>query len=254
MPIPQFIRDNTDDGRDIIRFLIDVMNGSLAGSKLCHRLTAARLLVTYERADASDFIVDNSPGAERSDEMWATIDPGLSTLIKVRTDDGRVICMFLIDVMEGRIKSANAGHRVSATRELLNRAFGKSPGRSLPRPPRPTATRRTDHGYQWTPLPARPQAATPEPTAPTAVLTEPEQEPQPEPNGASPTVHIDTDDPLYLDEDLLEWFEACYDPEFDPYEATRNERYAQSFACTDPKCEVHGEPDEIEFDPKDFHY
>ena len=44
MSIPQFIRDD-NDGRGIIKFLIDMMNGNLDSGKLCHRLTTARLLV-----------------------------------------------------------------------------------------------------------------------------------------------------------------------------------------------------------------
>ena len=58
MSIPQFITDSTDDGRDIIRFLIDVMNDDLDGARLNHRLAAARLLVIYQRADASFWSYD----------------------------------------------------------------------------------------------------------------------------------------------------------------------------------------------------
>ena len=264
MTISEFIRDNTDDGRNIVRFLIDVMNGQIDGCRLTQRLTAARLLTIYGsqsavagQDDAPDFIADNTPdtsGPERGDKIWVSIDPGLTTLIKARTDDGRVICMFLIDVMEGRIEKANAGHRVSAAKELLNRAFGKSPGRSLPRASRSTAPRRSTQKKQWTPERARAQAPTATPAAPTAVLDEPEQQTEPEANDVVP-VYRDSDDPLYLDEKLLQFYEACYDPDFDPYEATRNENYAQSYTgCPDPECDVHGNPPEIDFDPNDFHY
>ncbi len=56
MDIPKFIRDNTNDGRDILTFLIEAMNGDIDGCKLNHRLTAARLLVIYGHADASEII------------------------------------------------------------------------------------------------------------------------------------------------------------------------------------------------------
>ena len=128
MDIPHFIRDNTDDGRDIVTFLIEAMNGRIDGCTLGHRLTAARLLVIYGHDDAPDFIVDNAtPRRETRDKQWLTIDPALARLIRIKSDDGRDMCRFLIEVMQGRVEGINPGHRVSAARELLSRAFGKSP-------------------------------------------------------------------------------------------------------------------------------
>ena len=162
MSIATFIKDNTDDGRNIVRFLIDVMNGDIHGCTLSHRLAAARLLTVYGQDDAPDFIADNTPDRAESESgrrIWLEIDPGLRTLIKARTDDGRVICMFLIDVMEGRIEGIHVGHRVSAARELLNRAFGKSPGRSLSKSKRSTTPRQSTKGTR------RKVASTPEAAA-----------------------------------------------------------------------------------------
>ena len=257
MSLSKFIRDNTDEGHNIARVLIDVMEGRLDGCKISHRLTAARLLTIYGNDDAPDFIADNAPDtpeSERGDKIWVNIDPGLLTLVKTRTDDGRVLCLFLIDVMEGRVAKANVGHRVSAAKELLNRAFGKSRSRDLPRLPGSNSPKRSAHKTHQRVASTQTQAVDTVPAASTAVLTEPEQQAEPATSGSEPTIYIDSDDPLYLNEDILEWFEMCDDPEFDPYEATRNEHYAQSYTgCPNPKCEVHGEPDEIEFDPKDFH-
>ena len=43
----------------------------------------------------------------------------------------------------------------------------------------------------------------------------------------------------------------CEHPDFDPYTATIDEEYFQSFtACKDPECEVHGSPPEIHWDPQ----
>ena len=69
------------------------------------------------------------------------------------------ICMFLIDVMEGRAEGANVGHRVSAAKELLNRAFGKSQSRDLPKPPGSKASTRS------TGMTRRKHAITPEAAA-----------------------------------------------------------------------------------------
>ena len=260
MSIATYIRDNTDDGRNIVRFLIDVMNGDIEGCSLSHQLAAARLLTIYGHKDAPDFIDDNTPDKDETKNgrrIWLEIDEGLRTLIKARTDDGRVICMFLIDVMEGKYEGTHVGHRVSAARELLSRAFGKSPGRSLPRTSRTAAPRRsTRKKNQMTPEQARFQAAVDERiAAQTAVLDKPETPAQPETWDTSKVYREPDWDPLEIDEKRLQYFEACDDDNFDPYEAAQNSVYAESYKdCPDPECEVHGNPPPLEFDPNDFYY
>ena len=233
------------------------MNGRIDGSRVSHRLTAARLLIIYGYDDADDFIADNTPdssGDERAEKGWFPNDPVLASLIKTRTDGGRAICLFLIDVVKGRVEGIYVGHRVAAAKELLNRGFGRYQSRPLPKPPGSSAPRRSTHKTHQRVAKAQTQAVAAAPAASTPVLDEPEQQSEPETTDAAP-VYIDTGDPLYIDEERLEFFEACYDPDFDPYEATRNENYAQSYTgCKDPECEVHGDPPEIEFDPNDYHY
>ena len=257
MSLTQFIRDNTNDGTDIASVLIDVMEGRLDGATISHRLKAARLLIIYGNDDAPDFIADNTPDSperERAEGSWVPVDPGLASLIKLRTDGGRAMCLFLIDVVKGRVEGIHVGQRVAAAKELLDRAYGRSRSRPLPKPPGSNAPRRSTHKTHQRVPSAQPRTSVAAPAASTAVLEEPE--PQPEsPTSAVGPVNIDFDDPLYLDEKLLQFYEACYDPEFDPYEATRNPDYAESYTgCPDPECEVHGDPPEIDFDPNDFHY
>ena len=149
MTLSKYIRDNTNDGRNIARVLIDVMEGRIDDTKVSHRLSAARLLTIYGYGDVDDFPDDNSPDTsqtESGEKIWFEIDPGLRKLIKARTDDGRVVCMFLIDVMEGRVEGIHVGHRISAAKELLNRAFGKSLSRDLPKPPGSKTPRRSTRG------------------------------------------------------------------------------------------------------------
>ena len=234
MTIATYIRDNTDDGRNIVRFLSDVMNGDIEGCSLSHRLIAARLLTIYGQDDAPDFIVDNTPDTSETEsgrKIWLTIDPGPRTLIKARTDDGRVICMFLIDVMEGRIEGIHVGHRVSAARELLNRAFGKSPGKSLPRASRPAAPRRANRKNQMSPESARFQAAVDERVAaPTVVLDEPKQQPEPE-----------SDDEF--EARVYRAASRCTDPNFDPMLAATDDDYFWNYdGCDDIRCPYHGDP------------
>ena len=250
MSLSQFIRDNTNDGRNIASVLIDVMEGRLDGCKISHRLTAARLLTIYGYEDADDFIAANPASSSdvqgRRSGTWVQIDPILTTLIKIRTDDGRAIALFFIDVMEGRVEGIHVGHRVAAAKELLNRAFGKSRSRDLPKPPGSNLPKRQSHKTHQRVSPAQTQAVAAAPATSTAVLKKPEQQSEPETSDA---------DPVYIDEERLEFFEACYDPDFDPYEATWNENYARSYTgCKVPDCEVHGNPSELEFDPNDYHY
>ena len=56
------MREETDDGRDAVRFLVDVMQGSLEGFKAHHRLAAARELLHRGFDDTEPD--DPDPGSE----------------------------------------------------------------------------------------------------------------------------------------------------------------------------------------------
>ncbi len=255
MTLPQYIRDNTNDGQNIASVLIDVMEGRLDGTKISHRLTAARLLTIYGHEDADDFIADNTPDV--SDEEWGErvlveIDPAISSYIKQRSDGGREICQFLIDVVKGEIEGIHVGHRIWAARELLNRAYGKSPSRPLPKPPGSSSKRRQPRKTHRRVTSTPAQAVTPAPAASTAVL---EQQSDQE---IDPRIDIARDVDYWLaiyDSPRYEFMSECGHPDFDAYTATIDEEYFQSFtACKDPECEVHGSPPQINWDPNDYHY
>ncbi len=258
MTLSQYIRENTSDGHIIARVLIDVMEGRLDGTRISHRLTAARLLTIYGHEGADDFITDNTPDV--SDVEWGQriqveVDPAISSYIKQRSDGGREICQFLIDVVKGEIQGIHVGHRVWAARELLNRAYGKSPGRPLPKPPGSNSTRRQPRKTHQRVPSAPTQDVTPAPAASTAVLDGREQQPDQE---IDPRIDIARDVDYWLaiyDTPRYEFMEECQHPDFDAYTATIDEEYFKSFtACKDPECEVHGDPPQINFDPNDYHY
>ena len=259
MSLSQYIRDNTRDCTEVADVLIDVMEGRLDGTKIGHRLTAARLLTIYGHKDADDFIADNTP--EVSDKEWGQrvqveIDPRLSTLIKQKSNGGRDICLFLIDVVKGEVEGINVGHRVWAAKELLNRAYGRSQSRPLPKPPGSTGRRRSTHKTHQR-VPSTPtQDVAPAPAASIAVLEEHEQQ-----------SHYEIDSRINVTREEIDYRSATYDspgyefmsecqhPDFDPYVATIDEEYFRSFtACQDSECEVHGSPLEIDFDPNAHHY
>ena len=131
MTLSNIIKLKTNDGLDVIDFLVEVMHDCYEDFQICHRLQAAKLLTTYGNEDAPYFIDDN-PREPRSNRNGrkpkrpTKFDTELARVIKEDTRDGRSIARFLINVMEGELKSFKPHHRMSAARELLDRGFGKS--------------------------------------------------------------------------------------------------------------------------------
>ncbi len=145
MTLQNIIRDRTDDGVDIIDFLVNVMRNELIGLKPCHRLDAAKLLVKYERDEALNFTLDYTPEPSRSrsdsrSSEGTYFDQKLAKVIQQSTDDGRKVCRFLINVMEGELNTFKPHHRIQAARELLSRGFDKHARQEasfMERPPLP---------------------------------------------------------------------------------------------------------------------
>ena len=130
--LADIVREETDDGRLIVRFLIDVMQGLLEQSKPCHRLDAARQLLNLGFHPAQSFIDENSPAAPTRKSLRALCALGVETaplhqelaaLIREETDNGRTTVRFLVDVMQGTIPDFKPHHRLSAAKELLRRGF-----------------------------------------------------------------------------------------------------------------------------------
>ena len=131
-PLADIIREETEDGRLIVRFLIDVMKGEIDDSKPCHRLDAARQLLNLGFHGAQTVIqsVSQSAGvrAPSSTPGKSRFDQGIADLIKLETSDGRDAVRFLVDVMQGNLGDFKPHHRIAAAKELLRRGFDSSPG------------------------------------------------------------------------------------------------------------------------------
>ena len=128
--IAEIVREETGDGRLIVRFLIDLMQGSPADAKPCHRLDAARQLLNLGWAPARAFLAAHSPAARQrtspSTVPHSDVVPlhqDLAALICEETDNGRSAVRFLVDVMQGNLQDFKPHHRLSAARELLHRGF-----------------------------------------------------------------------------------------------------------------------------------
>ena len=128
-PIQEIVRQETDDGRLIVRFFVSTMQGQLQDAKPSHRIAAARQLVKLGFTEAQDFIDENAPDPKRrrrahhSPPADRKLASGLAKIVRQETDDGRVAVRFLVDVMRGGLPGFKPHHRLAAARELLRRGF-----------------------------------------------------------------------------------------------------------------------------------
>ena len=133
-PLADIVREETDDGRLIVRFLIEVMQGQIDDSKPCHRLDAARQLLNLGFDGARNVIQSVSQSASARAPSSAPgntrFDQGIADLIKLETSDGRDAVRFLVDVMQGNMQDFKPHHRLAAAKELLRRGFDNTPGHS----------------------------------------------------------------------------------------------------------------------------
>ena len=131
-PLANIVRQETREGRLIVRFLVDAMQGKLDGAKPHHRLDAARQLLAIGFDGAQAFIDHNTPDVQpraaaahsrTANASNGRLDPKLAKLIRQETDNGRTAVRFLVDVMQGKLPDFKPHHRLAAARELLHRGF-----------------------------------------------------------------------------------------------------------------------------------
>ena len=131
-PLADIVREVTDDGRLIVQFLFDMMQGKIEESTPWHQLEASRQLAKLGFKEAQTVI----QSASRSSRVHASSPaPGnsgpnqeLANIIKLETSDGRDVVRFLVDVMHGNLDNFKPCHRVASAKELLRRGFDSSPG------------------------------------------------------------------------------------------------------------------------------
>ena len=132
------VREETDGGRLVVRFLVDAMQGQLEDAKPCHRLDAARQLLKLGMDDARAYVADNGLAPSnhnasnnrnghyrRAGSPHPDVPPDpplnqeLADFIRLQTEGGRVAVRFLVDVMRGDLEGFKPHHRLSAAKELL---------------------------------------------------------------------------------------------------------------------------------------
>ncbi len=144
-PIQRIVREETHDGRLIVRFLVAAMQDQIRDAKPHHRLDAARQLIKLGFEEAKEFAsikplpqsvgaCPESPEGEGRDGVptdtldTTSLNPDLARFIRAETDGGRQAIRFLIDVMLGFMPGFGPHHRIDAAKELLRRGFDDAPG------------------------------------------------------------------------------------------------------------------------------
>ena len=125
--LAEFVRQETDGGREIMRFFLDVMRNRYKDAKMSHRFTAAHELARFGCEEAKELLkaVPRSGNGRTSSRAPAEPRPKdeLADFIKFETDDGKEVIRFYLNVMRNRVEDARMGHKISAAKELLRRAF-----------------------------------------------------------------------------------------------------------------------------------
>ena len=130
--LAEIVREKTDNGREIIRFLLDVMRNRFEDVKMCHRVQAAVQLAKLGSKEAEAFLKAASRSkngrAPSPAPAQSPRNDELADIIKLETSDGRDAVRFLVDVMQGNLGDFKPHHRIAAAKELLRRGFDSSPG------------------------------------------------------------------------------------------------------------------------------
>ena len=130
--LAEIVLEETDNGREIIRFFLDVMRNRVEDAKLCHRIQAATQLAKLGSKEAEEFLkaVSRSENGRAPSPTPGKSRPKdkLADVIKLETDDGKEVVRFLADAMRGKLDGFKPCHRIASAKELLRRGFDSSPG------------------------------------------------------------------------------------------------------------------------------
>ena len=150
-PIARLVREETQDARLIIRFLLSLIEGDIQDARMCHRLNASRLYARLDPAAARARTQDNTPRRSRGPDrrsrdhdrrsreggnpshalptgaMGAALHTAaaqqLADIIREETNDGRDIVRFFIDVMEGARTGFKERFRFAAAEKLIRLGY-----------------------------------------------------------------------------------------------------------------------------------
>ena len=145
--LARIVAEETDDGRRVVRFLVQVAEGELQDDdfKGCHRMDAAKELVKIGLTEFSDYIHANSaprkPRAASAARPDTDLSPEtreareqLAAYARELTQDGRTVIKLYAEIMDGlkNDEGFKPHHRIAAARELIKRGFDHDSARPAP--------------------------------------------------------------------------------------------------------------------------
>ncbi len=136
--LARIVAEETDGGRRVVRFFVQVAEGEMEEFQAHHRMDAAKELVKIGLEEFQDYIEANRPArkprarkatpqseAEVSPELQAA-RAELAQYAREITDGGRKTVRFYSDIMDG-LKSDDGfkpHHRIAAAQKLITIGFG----------------------------------------------------------------------------------------------------------------------------------
>ena len=138
------IREETDGGRTIVRFLKGAMNREYSNYQPQHELEAAKTLVKYGSKEAELYVAANTApkrprtsGSSRSvprepvqseaegdrDPIMAPLEDEMARFIREETDNGRTIVRTLIHTIKAREDPYKPHHNLAAAKQLIDNGF-----------------------------------------------------------------------------------------------------------------------------------
>ena len=140
------IREETDGGRDIVRFLKGAANREYSNYQPHHELKAAEILAKYGFKEAAELVrrhkssrprksasgggsrvpLDSVPNQADAPNPDPAIDPGLNEFVQFirdETDNGRTIVRNLIHAMETHEHPYKPHHNLEAAKQLIDNGF-----------------------------------------------------------------------------------------------------------------------------------
>ena len=136
--LAEIVREVTDNGRIVVEFLADMVQGKMEGATYSHRLEAARQLEKLGLKIPHVAVIEAAEKATKASKprkQSAAPAPAaptskiseLAEIVRLETDNGKDIVRFLVDVVQGNHEGFKEHHRLRAAIELLRHCFGKTP-------------------------------------------------------------------------------------------------------------------------------
>ena len=135
-PVARYIRNRTNDGETLLETLREIMHGGrynpsgfsgepLPTVKRHHRLSAAKEIMRRAFGECRPPRSESIPSIQSIDAGSGPLNTDLAKLVRERTNDGTEAAELLIRIAENGAPEDEwtSGHRLSASKELLHRAY-----------------------------------------------------------------------------------------------------------------------------------